>query len=247
MPTACPDVTGPAIRAAVAANFQAPFISLSKLYEETHGETVLGIFGSSGLLSAQIQQGAPFDLFFSADSKRPQDLVTSGHAVGTAFTYARGRLALWVREGIREQAPGELPDQVVIPKNGTSGRFALANPELAPYGRAARDCLESFGLWKSSSKRAVYGNNVSQTYHFVASGGVTAGFIALSQAIAQNLPESELWIAPLSCHSPIEQQAVELRSANSGSVRRFLQFIAGIEAQSAIASLGYSSAPDPHP
>ncbi len=228
------------LRAAVAANFREPFAKLSEHYLQSSGDSVQGIFGSSGILSAQIQQGAPFDLFFSADSERPRDLVTSGHASGEPFTYARGRLALWM--------PGGMPGgKAANPEIGVAGRFALANPELAPYGRAARECLQSMMLWEQAGKRAVYGNNVSQTYHFIASRGVPAGFIAFSQAIAQNLPSYELWLAPTSCHLPIDQQVVGLRSTKPEAVKRFLQFIAGTEAQSIIGALGYLSLLDEQP
>lgn len=225
------------LRAAVAANFRDPFTKLSKHYLQSSGDSVQGIFGSSGMLAAQIQQGAPFDLFFSADSERPRDLVTSGHASGEPFTYARGRLALWMPGGM----PGGMPDQAANPETGVAGRFALANPDFAPYGRAARDCLQSMKLWEQVGKRAVYGNNVSQTYHFIASRGVPAGFIAFSQAIVQNIPSYELWLAPTSCHQPIDQQVVGLRSTKPEAVKRFLRFIAGTEAQSIIGALGYLS------
>ncbi len=129
----------------------------------------------------------------------------------------------------------------VYPETAVAGRFALANPKLAPYGRAARECLQSMKLWAQARDRAVYGNNISQTYHFIASRGVAAGFIAFSQAVSQNTPDSELWLAPLSCHLPIDQQAVGLRSTNPEAVERFLGFIASSEAQSIIGNLGYSS------
>ncbi|MCZ6618058.1 MAG: molybdate ABC transporter substrate-binding protein, partial [Gammaproteobacteria bacterium] len=161
------------LRAAVAANFREPFAKLSEHYQRSGGDTVQAVFGSSGMLSAQIQQGAPFDLFFSADSERPHDLVISGHASGKPFTYARGRLALWM--------PGGAQGMAVDPETAVAGRFALANPKLAPYGRAARECLQSMKLWAQARDRAVYGNNISQTYHFIASRGVAAGFIAFSQ------------------------------------------------------------------
>ena len=227
------------LRAAVAANFREPFAKLSERYQRSGGDIVQGIFGSSGMLSAQIQQGAPFDLFFSADSVRPRDLVISGHASGEPFTYARGRLALWM--------PGGVTGQATNPETGVAGRFALANPKLAPYGRAAKECLQSMMLWKQVSERAVYGNNISQTYHFVASRGVPAGFIAFSQAITQGIPDSELWLAPTTCYQPIEQQAVGLRSTKPEAVERFLQFIASAEAQSIIGALGYMSPLDERP
>ena len=102
-------------------------------------------------------------------------------------------------------------------------------------------------LWEQASDRAVYGNNVSQTYHFIASRGIPAGFIAFSQAIAQNIPANELWLAPTSCHRPIDQQAVGLHSTKPEAVQRFLQFISGAEAQLIIGTLGYSSSMDGQP
>lgn len=231
------------LRAAVAANFREPFVTLSEHYLKLSGDAVLGIFGSSGMLSAQIQQGAPFDLFFSADSQRPHDLVTSGHASSEPFTYARGRLVLWMPGGPVRRMPGLAPSL----ETGVAGRFALANPALAPYGRAARECLQSMKLWEQASERAVYGNSISQTYHFIASRGVKAGFIAFSQAVAQNLPNSELWLVPSTCHLPIDQQVVGLRSAKPEAVARFLEFVASVEAQSIIGALGYDHLPGESP
>ncbi|MCZ6854568.1 MAG: molybdate ABC transporter substrate-binding protein [Gammaproteobacteria bacterium] len=229
------------LRAAVAANFRKPFIKLSEHDLQSSSVTVLGIFGSSGMLSAQIQQGAPFDLFFSADSQRPHDLVTSGHAAGEPFTYARGRLILWMPGGIPvPRTPG--PSASI--ESGVAGRFALANPELAPYGRAARECLRSMKLWEQANERAVYGHSISQTYHFVASRGVPAGFIAFSQAVAQNIPSNEVWLVPPTCHLPINQQVVGLRSTQPEAVERFLEFIASADARSIIGALGYVNPQD---
>lgn len=235
------------LRAAVAANFREPFVTLSERYLKLSGDAVLGVFGSSGMLSAQIQQGAPFDLFFSADSQRPHDLVTSGHAAGKPFTYARGRLALWMPEGMPGGPGRRMPGLPPSLETGVAGRFALANPALAPYGRAARECLQSMKLWEQASERAVYGNSISQTYHFIASRGVQAGFIAFSQAVAQNLPNSELWLVPSTCHLPIDQQVVGLRSAKPEAVARFLEFVASAEAQSIIGALGYDHLPGESP
>ena len=119
-------------------------------------------------------------------------------------------------------------------------RFALANPLLAPYGEAARACLEHLGLWQANEANAVYGNSVSQTFHFVASGAVGAGLVAYAQLLSQDVPTRELWLAPDSCYDPIDQGVVVLKSSFEPEAARFMRFLLSSEIQARLETLGYA-------
>jgi molybdate transport system substrate-binding protein len=224
---------GETLRVAVAANFRATFEALAPALERELGVPLEAIYGSSGLLYAQIRQGAPFGAFLSADAERPGILAAEGLTAGPPQTYAVGRLALWM-PGATEVSPQSLA------KPGL--RFSLANPNLAPYGAAARSCLEQLGLWPALASRAVYGASVNQAFHFVTSGGVEAGFIAHAQALDQGLPATELWLAPADCHAPIEQQAVAL-PAGGEAAKQLLALLLDPETQRRLVARGYAPAP----
>ena len=162
------------IRVATASNFVHTMKALASYFEAESNHTVTIITGSTGKHYAQITNGAPFDIFFAADSDRPQILETKHVAVPkTRFTYAIGQLTLWS------------PDATLIDAEATAlksenfHRLAIANPKLAPYGKAAQETLESMNLWNPISKRLVRGENINQTMHFIQSGNATLGFIAL--------------------------------------------------------------------
>ena len=225
IPTA-PVVAAEQLRVAVAANFRATFIALQADLAEQTGVQATPIFGSSGLLFAQITQGAPFDMLLSADRARPQALFDQGFASAAPETYVRGRLALWT------------PNRKASLEQLASGRTAIAKPELAPYGAAARECLKKLGLWQTVAPHMVYGTNIAQTFQFVYSRGVDQGFVALAQLISQGIASDEYWIAPADCHQPIEQQAVIIRE--SASATRLLAFLLSESTQQRLQSLGYS-------
>jgi len=217
----------PLIRVAVAANFRAPFEALSEQFTITTGTRIDAIYGSSGLLYAQIRQGAPYDAFLSADAQRPAALREAALTPQDPIRYATGRLALW------------MPGRIARPEQLRTTRFALANPQLAPYGQAARQCLETLSLWQAVSHNAVYGSNVSQTFQFVSSTGVRGGFVALAQLQATGIELEDIWLAPQDCHEPIEQHAVALN--DSATTREFLEFLLNDETQATITAMGYAS------
>ena len=187
-------------------------------------------------LSSYVQNGAPFEVFLSADADRPRRLEDSGAAVaGTRFTYAIGRLALWCPglEGCSE-------DESIL----ASDRFrhlAIADPEIAPYGRAARQLLVTRGLWERLQGRLVIGASVAQAHQFVASGAAEVGLVALAQVLTEEPPTS--WRSvPAGMHSPIEQQAVLLRPGRDrAAALAFLEFLAGAEARGVIRDFGYDT------
>lgn len=220
---------GVVLRVAVAANFRGPFLTVRERFETASRVAVSPTFGSTGLLTAQIRQGAPFDVFLSADASRPRSLVEDGFAEAPSITYAEGRIALWTRG--KNAAPSQIADR----------RLAIANPKLAPYGKAAAECLRQLGLWESVETHLVYGNNVSQVNHFVTTTAVPAGFVALSQLLEARTPEAHYWLCPRAYHDPIRQQAVVLTaSANAAAARDFLQFLTDSDTQALLATLGYT-------
>jgi len=223
------------IRVAVATNFAAPVQVIVTRFAETTGNRMVPVFGSTGKHYAQIKNGAPFAAFLAADARRPALLEKEGVAVaGSRFTYAVGRIILWSpREGYVDTEGRVLVD-------GDFRHLAIANPVLAPYGRAAQEVLQARGLWERlQGGRLVRGEDIGQTFQFVHSGNAELGFVAYSQVKrpGQTLPGS-WWEVPQTLYRPIEQQAVLLQE--NSTARAFLAFIRGDEARTIIADYGYA-------
>ena len=220
-------------RIAVAANFAPTLRALVQDFSARHGGQIDMVVGSTGKLYAQIHHGAPFDALFAADERRPALLEKAGRARPDGrFTYAIGRLALWSPDTERIDAS----EQVL--RTGQFRHLAIANPRLAPYGRATRQVLESLGLWKSLRPRMVRGENIGQALQFVRSGNAELGFVALSQVRQPGRDAGgSLWIVPQDLYAPIVQQAV-LLTANPLAAD-FLRFVQGDEGRAMIASFGY--------
>ncbi len=230
------------VRVAVAANFKQTMDRLAaEFVSETGGLAPIVTSGASGLLYSQIAQGAPFDIFFSADQERPVRLEQDGLGVrGSRYTYAIGRLVVWrpgrAWRGTLEQALGS-PDVKVV---------SIANPAVAPYGAAAQQVLEKLGLRDRPPFRVVQGESLGQAFQFVASGNAQLGFIALSQvkeAAQAGIAGEVLEIDPR-LHAPLAQDAIRLkRSAGNASVGRFLDFVRSPRGRAIIAAAGYASDP----
>jgi molybdate transport system substrate-binding protein len=233
-----PPLAADEIRVAVASNFAEAMTALVSRFEEVSGHTVIPVYGSTGKHYAQIVNGAPFDAFLAADVERPKLLEEEGRVVaGSRFAYAVGRLVLWSPTGDRVDPEGQ------VLRQGQFRHLALANPELAPYGRAAEETLRAMGLWERLEPCLVRGENISQTYLFVSSGSTELGFVALSQVRHPDKPiEGSSWIIPQKWHQPIEQQAVLLK--DSKTARHFLEFIGSGEAKEIIRGFGYAPAPE---
>jgi molybdate transport system substrate-binding protein len=222
---------------AVASNFAQPAQVLVALYEKSSGHDVRVTTASTGKLYAQIINGAPFDLFLAADSDRPRLLEESGAGVlDSRFTYALGELVLW-------SADADLAGQDCLEQleNLGNGKLAIANPLTAPYGVAAREALQSAGAWETLQNNLVYGENISQALHFVASRNAVLGLVAASQSQDVRLPEASCsWPVPASMHSPIEQQAILLsRSADSEVANDFMRYLRSSLATDIIVAHGY--------
>jgi len=218
---------------AVSSNFAEPLRKLSEGFSSETGHTLRIVAGATGAHYARIVQGAPYDLFLSADKVTPARLLDEGLAVpDSGVTYATGVLVVW--------APGKVIAGGAAEVLDPSGYrvLAIANPKLAPYGMAAKETLRHVGYWTALEPEVVRAENVGQTYFFVASGHAERGFVALSQAIQKDLPRSEYWRVPAELHSPLHQDAVLLQE--SLAAREFLAFIMRKDIQAQIRSMGYA-------
>ena len=227
------------LKVAVASNFYPTMKVIAKNFElKTAGSSgqqhkVILIPGSSGKHYAQIMNGAPFDVFFSADTERARLLEQEGRALaGTRFTYALGKLILWSSIDNYVDSKGEV-------LNKKDFRYlAIANPKLAPYGKSAEEALRSLELWTNLKERLVQGENIAQTFQFIASGNAKLGFVAYSQIMNPSLSiDGSFWEVPQSIYKPIEQQAVLLKDSHIG--REFLSFVKSDESLDIIYKSGY--------
>jgi molybdate transport system substrate-binding protein len=226
------------LRIAVAANFTDTTRDLIALFEETTGHSVAASYGSTGKLFAQIENGAPFDVFQAADSARPEMLENSGSAVsGSRFTYARGKLALWSPE------TNVFSDPASWLASADFKRLAIANPKTAPYGLAAQQVLKNLSLWDALQPRLVRGDSIAQTFQFVATSNAQAGFVALSQVKAWQNSNGTLWVVPQQMYAPIDQQAVLLSHGKDKPVaRQWLDFLRSPQALNLMKDDGYDIA-----
>ena len=222
-------------RVAVASNFASAARQLAKTFDTTTGHHVAIVTGSTGKLYAQIRNGAPFDAFLSADRLRPELLEKQGAAVaGSRFTYALGRLALW-SPGWFDASGGE-----AILRAGRFRHLAIANPKLAPYGKAAQEALTGMGLWQTLQGRMVRGENIGQALQFVNSGNAELGFVAWSQITRSGGGAAgSFWLVPASLHAPIVQQAVLL--SRNVAASGFLDYLKTEAAKQIIRDAGYDT------
>ncbi len=222
------------VRLAIATNFHEAAERLAAQFTEATGHSSRISYGSTGKLYAQIRHGAPFDVFLAADQERPHLMEQNGSAVpGTRFTYAVGKLVLW------SPAPEAFTDPVAFLREGNFRRLAIANPKTAPYGLAARQTLESLGLWAALEGKLVRGESIAQTFQFVATGNARAGFVALAQ-LRDAHGGGASWEVPDTYHDPIAQQAILLeRGRDNEAARAWLEFLASSEAQDIIRQYGY--------
>jgi len=223
---------------AVAASFAGVLTELSSKFEAASGHHVVVVVGSSGKLASQILNGAPFDIFLSADVARPDALIARGMATANdRFTYAIGRLALWSADPKRLAGGGE-----AYLKGGGDGRVAIANPKLAPYGMAAIETLKALGLDKAMAGRLVYGENVGQAFALARSGAAAVAFVAWSEALSPEGARGSWWLVPKSLHQPLRQDGLLLaRGKDNAAATAFIAFLTSKEARSIIDRGGFSS------
>ena len=222
---------------AVATNFIEVAQKLESAFEEAGEHELVFTSGSTGKLFAQVVQGAPFDILLAADAERPARLEELDFGIpGTRFTYATGRLVLWSPDSDRVRGDG----RSALEAEQTSV-LAIANPDLAPYGQAARQVLTNLELWAALQNRIVMGENVGQTFAYVATRNAEFGFVAFSQVISErNEQPGSHWDVPDELHEPIRQDAILLKhGADNTAAIDFLGFLRSESAQTLIRASGY--------
>ncbi len=226
------------LKVAVAANFAAPMQEITAAFERNTGHKASLSFGSTGKFYAQVKNGAPFQLLLSADSQTPLRLEHEGLTVmGTRTTYATGKLVLWSKQA------NLVDDQGEVLRHANFRRIALADPKLAPYGAATVEALSRLGLLAQLKPKFVQGENISQTYQFVATENAALGFVALSQVFSGGkIAEGSGWIVPAALHRPIQQDAVVLaRGRDNPAAFELLRFLRSDIARRIMRAYGYEA------
>jgi len=219
---------------AVAANFTAAAREIAAAFAQASGHRAILSFGSTGKLYTQIANGAPFELLLAADQTRPTRLVDEGLGVaGSQFTYARGKIVLYSRDP-------ELvdPQGAVLHRRDAFSKLAIANPKTAPYGGAAVEVLRGLAVYEAVAGQLVMGDNIAQTYQFVATTNAELGFVAYAQVVADH--GGSQWLVPETLYTPIRQDAVLLTGGKANPVARaFLAFLRQPAARAIIQRFGY--------
>ncbi|MDP3089362.1 MAG: molybdate ABC transporter substrate-binding protein [Nitrospira sp.] len=226
------------ITIAAASDLNFAMKDLVAEYEKIAGHQVKLSLGSSGNFYAQIQNGAPFDLYFSADIGYPRKLEEAGLTVsGSLYRYAVGRIVLWAGTASRLDVSKGLD---VLREPGIK-KIAIANPKHAPYGRAAVAAMESSRVYESVREKLILGENISQAAQFIESGACEIGIIALSLALSPAMSgKGAYWEIPVEAYPPLEQGAVILKqSRNQEAARRFLEFLKGPQGQDIMRRYGF--------
>jgi molybdate transport system substrate-binding protein len=232
------------ITVAAASDLRFAFQDIATRFQKDTGNSVKLIFGSSGNFFAQIQNGAPFDLFFSADIEYPRKLEAAGLAEpDTLYPYATGKIVLWVAN----QSKLDLTRGLQILLDPGIKKVAIANPQHAPYGRAAVAALEREKVYEQVAGKFVLGENISQTASFVVSGSADAGIVALSLALASSMKEKGRYVEiPADEYPPIEQAAVVLKSSQKKQIaRQFIAFLQTPRILELLRSYGFSAPSSP--
>ena len=224
------------VQVAVAANFTAPIQAIAADFEKDTGHKLVAAYGATGQFYTQIKNGAPFEVFLSADDTTAQKLESEGATVkDSRFTYAVGTLALWSAKEGYVDAKGD-----VLKKNQFK-HLSIANPKTAPYGLAATQLLAREGLSDQVKDKLVEGQNITQAYQFVSTGNAELGFVALSQIYKDGkVTGGSAWIVPASLHDPIKQDAVILnKGKDSAAAKALVDYLKGPKAAAVIKSYGY--------
>lgn len=234
----------PAATVAAASDLKFALEEIAAGFERTSGARLRLVFGSSGNLSSQILQGAPFHLFLSADEAFVFRLADAGRTLGRGRLYAVGRIGLLVPQGSPLQPDGTLQDLRAAIADGRLRRFAIANPAHAPYGARAREALQHAGLWDAVQPHLVLGENVSQAAQFATTGAVQGGLVAHSIALAPAVARlASFGLVPAQWHQPLRQRMVLLHGAPAAA-RDFHDHLATPAVQAALARHGFE-VPDP--
>lgn len=227
----------PELIVAVAANLQYPFAEIQAAFEKETGTVIKPVFGSSGKFVAQIENGAPFDAFLSADTQYPEALAQKGLTLGEPEVYAHGTLILWTQNGIDlSRGLADLAAQDVR-------KIAVASPETAPYGRQAINALKKTGIYEQVKDKLVYGESIAQVNQFISSKAADVGLTSKSVVFAPNLKQKGTWIdVDKASYEPIAQAAVILKHAETHApeaAQKFFDFLFSETAQEIFKKYGY--------
>jgi molybdate transport system substrate-binding protein len=250
------------VMVAVAANFAAPLAKIAEGFTAATGHVLKSTAGSTGKLYSQIVAGAPFEVLIAADDETPRKLIAEGHAVaGSNFSCAIGQLVLWSAQ------PGLVDDQGAVLASGRFNKLAIANPKLAPYGRAGLEVIKARGLTDKLTPKLVTGESIAQAYQFVATGNAELGFVALSQVIGAGPPQANdaplggrtpkaargpvdlpgkavtgsYWRVPDQLYGQIRQDAVLLQpGAKSAAAAALLAYLKSAPAKAVTRAYGYA-------
>ncbi|SHM35424.1 molybdate ABC transporter substrate-binding protein [Phytopseudomonas punonensis] len=225
------------VQVAVAANFTAPMQAIASEFEKDTGHSVQASYGATGQFYAQISNGAPFEVFLSADDSTPAKLEKEGQSVeGSRFTYAIGKLVLWSpKEGV-------VDDKGAVLEKGDFKHLSIANPKAAPYGLAATQTLDKLGLSDTLKGKIVEGQNITQALQFVSTGNAELGLVALSQVYKDGqITAGSVWVVPEAMYQPIRQDALILKKgADNPAAEALVEYLKGPKAAEIIKAYGYT-------
>ena len=231
------------IRVAAASDLKFALTALCQNFTQATGQAVDLQFGSSGNLARQITQGLPLDIFMSADENLVFSLFEAGLTPDKGALYGTGRIALILPKNSALQLPKSESEarSGLANQLQTIRKFAIANPEHAPYGRAAKEALQNLGLWEPLQAKLVLGDNISQATQFVTSGAAQAGITALSLALAPEVSSQSggYWLLPANLHTPLKQRMVLLKSAQP-SAKALFDYLQTPAAKDVLAKYGFS-------
>lgn len=237
MPTVAAAAEDPPV--AAAADLNAALPEVASLFTKATGKKVKLTFGSSGNFAQQIQNGAPFEVYMSADEGYVQKLAAAGKTVDAGQLYAIGRIGLFQPTGSPIKADANLQDLGAAARDGRLQKFAIANPEHAPYGRAAQEALTHAGLWEAIRPKLVMGENVAQATQFATTGSAQGGIIPLSLAVTPQVKAAGTFaLIPADWHQPLRQRAVLVKGAGE-TARAFYAFLQGPAARAVFRRYGF--------
>ncbi|MBL8013783.1 MAG: molybdate ABC transporter substrate-binding protein [Candidatus Omnitrophica bacterium] len=225
------------VTVAVAANLQYTFDELKSEFQKETGVELKGVIGSSGKFTTQIENGAPFDVFLSADMDYPKTLAKEGLALNTPKIYAYGTLAIWTMTGV------DFSNGIEALANPSVKKIAIASPKTAPYGHQAVNALKHYGIYVQAEKKLVYGESIAQTNQFITTKAADLGITAKSVVMAPQMKGQGKWIdVPQEAYEPIAQGVVILKHAESGHMdeaRKFFEFLFSEKAAEIFKKYGY--------
>jgi molybdate transport system substrate-binding protein len=219
---------------AAAANLGFALTEIAERFARDRGSRVEVVFGASGTLTRQIQEGAPFEMFLAADEELPNQLAAAGLTRDAGVVYAVGRLVIFAPAGSPLTVDERLDGLARLLKSGPAGRFAIANPDVAPYGKAAEAVLRNHGLWEAIRLRLVLGDTIAQAAQFATTGNAVGGLVAYSLVVGPGVADRGTYaLIPEADHPPLRQRMVLLKRAGATAT----QFYAYLQTDAARAIL----------